>query len=135
MDTYTVEFRIEGSTLVPSNVSKVLELDPCQTREKAANKNGKRYRTPFWSFDAISTEENYVEKEWELLEEGLLFLLSKLLPKRDLIHSNFGEYKLYLWCGYFKESFDGGPTFSPDLLAKLAEFGTELILRTYQHDD
>ena len=135
MDTYTVEFRIKGSVLVPSEVSKVLGLHPCQTRDMAANKNSKRYRDPFWAYDGISSEINFVEQEWKSLEEGLLFLLDKLLPKCDLIRSNFGEYKTYLWCGHFKQSFDGGPTFSPNLLKKLADFGTELIIRTYQHSE
>jgi len=116
MDTYTVEFRIEGNQLVPSEITRILELEPCQTRDIAANKNSKRYRNPFWSYDGMATETNFVEQDWQSLEEGLMFLLEKLSPKRNLIQTKFSEYNTYWWCGHFQESFDGGPTFSPELL-------------------
>ena len=132
MDTYTVEFRIETSTLSASEVTEVLGLIPSQTSDtNTLNKN----RKPFWSYDGISTEANYISKEWESLEEGLLFLLEKLLPKRDLIQSHYGEYKKYLWCGFFQDSYNGGPTFSPLVLNKLADFNVELILKTYHNID
>lgn len=135
MDTYTVEFRIKGPALIPSDVSSVLGLAPSQTRERSANDNSKRHRNPFWAFDGVSSENKFVEQDWNSLEEGLTFLLEKLLPKRELIRSNFGEYKMFLWCGYFKDSFDGGPSLSANLLTKLAEFGVELIVKVYQHDE
>lgn len=134
MDTYTVEFRIEGSLLVPSEVTKILGLHPCHTSDIKTVKNKKKYRKPFWSYDGISSENNFIEQEWNSLEDGLLFLLEKLLPKSELIRSQFDEYRTYWWCGFFQQSFNGGPTFSPNLLKKLADFGAELIIRNYRHD-
>lgn len=132
MDTYTVEFRIEGPALIPSDVTTALGLQPCIIADDVTNNSSKRSRDPFWSYDGISTESDFVEQEWKSLEEGLSFLLDKLLPKRDLIRARFGEFKTYLWCGRFQESFDGGPIFSPDLLRKLAEFGVALMISSYK---
>lgn len=128
MDTYTVEFRIEGSTLIPQEVTKNLEVNPSQTSD--TNKINRK-REPFWAYDGFSTETDYVGKEWESLEEGLQFLLNILLPKQNLIHSQFAEYKKYWWCGFFQESFDGGPSLSPELLKQLANFNVELMIRTH----
>lgn len=131
MDTYSVEFRLQGSELVPSNVTKILRLSPCRTIEKGTQKPGNRILVPLWSYDGVSSESNYVEKEWESLEDGLEFLLNSLWPKRSLLYSNFGAFDMYWWCGHFQHSFDGGPTFSPALLRRLAEFGAKLILSNY----
>jgi len=85
MDTYTVEFRIEDQSLIPSEITNILKLNPCQTIDTIANINSKRKRIPFWAYDGISTENNFIEQDWKSLEEGLLFLLDKLLPKSNLI--------------------------------------------------
>lgn len=134
MDTYTVEFRIDGSNLVPSDITEILGLKPCLYRDTSENVNSKRYRMPFWSYDGISSEDNFKEQEWGSLEEGLQFLLEKLLPKRDLIQSKLKNYNSYWWCGFFQQSFNGGPTFSPELLRKLADFGVKLIIKNYRND-
>ena len=127
MDTYTVEFRIEGLSLVPSEVTKTLELIPSLTSAYQANKN----RKPFWGYDGVSSENNFIERKWLSLEEGLEFVLDKLLPKNELIKSEFSQYKTYLWCAHFQESFNGGPRFSPKLLKKLSDFDTEVIIKTH----
>jgi len=132
MDTYTVEFRIEDSNLLPSEVTNTLGLSPSQTSDtNTINK----HRKPFWAYDGVSTEKNYISKEWESLEEALLFLLDKLLPKYDLIQSQFGECEKYWWCGHFQNSYNGGPTFSPFLLKQLADFNIKLILKTYHNHE
>ncbi|HIQ47634.1 MAG TPA: DUF4279 domain-containing protein [Sulfurovum sp.] len=124
IDTYTVEFRITGSFLRASEITELLALSPSQTTFANSNEN-------IWSYDGVSTENNFVEQEWKSLEEGLIFILDKLLPKKDLIESNLKESKKYLWCGCFQETLAGGLTFSPRLLNKLSEFNTELIIRNY----
>lgn len=135
MDTYTVEFRIQGSTLNPSEVTKSLGLEPSLTWDMATIARSNRNRKPLWSYDGISTETTFVEQEWKSLEEGLLFLLDKLLPKRKLIQEEFREYDKFWWCGHFQDSFDGGPTFSPKLLRMLADFGVELIISNYRSNE
>jgi hypothetical protein len=52
-----------------------------------------------------------------------------------LIRSNYSEYKIYWWCGYFQQSFDGGPAFSPELLKKLSDFGATLMIRNYRYKE
>lgn len=82
MDTYTVEFRMEGLELQPFEITETLGLVPCQTIE--ANK-----------------------------------------------HIN----KRYFWCASFQESFDGGVSLSSDLLKKLADFNSELIISNYHGEN
>jgi hypothetical protein len=127
MHRYTVEFRIEGAALVPADVSAKLGLEPCQVREGVARRNA------LWSYDGAA--ESTQRKEWESLEEGLLYLLERLLPKQGVIQANFGGFDMYWWCGHFQQSFDGGPTLSPELFRKLADFGVPLILDNYFSDE
>ena len=134
MDTYTVEFRIEGSSLIPSIITKTLELTPSQTENIGDSINPKRKNNALWSYNGISSEENFIEQKWETLEEGLLYILEKLQPKADIIQNKLNIYKRYLWCGHFQESFSGGPKFSPKLLKKLSDFETELIISNYRSE-
>ena len=134
MDTYTVEFRMEDLSLVPSEITKILKLNPCQTRDSNTNIN-KRNPNALWAYDGIYFDNNSLAYKWKTLEEGLLFILDKLEPKLHLIESDFVRYKRYFWCAHFQESFDGGPRFSTDLLKRLASFNTELIINNYYSDD
>lgn len=131
---YTVEFRIEGLLLTPSAVTHKLGLEPCQERIAGSSLSAERRQlNALWAYDGFSVELNST-REWQSLEEGLLFLLQKLLPLRDLISSNFGEFNMYWWCGHFQDSFNGGPVFSVELLDKLSEFGVPLYLENYFSD-
>lgn len=126
MHRYTVSFRIDGEELFPSEVTKTLNLQPCQIRENPPREGvGKRFR-PLWSYSGAVPNQ-----EWQSLEQGILYVLEDLTPKRDLIWSSFGNFNLYWWCGHFQSSFDGGPTFSSELFRKLAHFGAKLYLDTY----
>jgi len=134
MDTYTVEFRIEGTLLIPSEVTNKLGLNPCYVENIGDSINKKRKNIALWSYDGISSEKNFIEQEWKTLEEGLLYILEKLQPKLDIIQTEFSTHKRFLWCGYFQESFNGGPKFSPKLLKKLSDFETELIISNYRSE-
>ena len=134
MDTYTVEFRMEGLELQPFEITETLGLVPCQTIE--ANKHiNKRNLNALWAYDGVYFEDNSPSYEWKNLEEGLLFVLGKLEEKLQLIESDFFMYKRYFWCASFQESFDGGVSLSPDLLKKLADFNSELIISNYHGED
>jgi hypothetical protein len=128
VDTYTVEFRIESRVLVPSEVTSLLNLQPSQTRDINITEGSNTRHIPLWAYDGFNVESNH---EWESLEDGLIYLLDQLQPKKDLIWSKFGEFDMYWWCGHFQQSFDGGPTFSPKLFIRLADFGVPLILKNY----
>jgi len=126
MHKYTVELRIEGAALIPSEVTKKLNLQPCQIRENTVVSSDRRNPNALWCYSGAVANQ-----EWNSLEDGLLYLLDELLPKHDLIQENFGEFSIYWWCGHFQQSFDGGPTFSSELFRKLAEFGVPLTLDNY----
>lgn len=129
MHKYTVAFRIEGEVLVPSEVTEKLGLHPTHVRETPHSKNNVK-RNSLWSYSGST-----LQIEWDSLESGLLHLLEELVSKKNLIDSNFKQFDKYWWCGHFQRSFDGGPTFSPELLRKLADFGVPLILDNYFSDD
>lgn len=131
VDTYLIEFRIEGATLSPQNATETLGLQPCLTRESAVGIAAGRFESAMWSFDGISSQSVGDQKEWLSLHSGLDFLLELLLPKLELIQSNFGHHDMYWWCGHFQESFDGSSTFPTELLRKLAQFGAPVILTSY----
>jgi hypothetical protein len=130
MDTYTIEFRIEDLSLNPSDVTRLLELNPCQIRD-SNNRINKRNLNALWAYDGIYFEKDSPSYEWRTLEEGLLFILDKLEPKLHLIETNFFMYKRYFWCAHFQESFDGGTVLSTQLLKRLANFNTELVVKNY----
>jgi len=134
IDTYTIEFRIEGLELQPLKVTNILELNPCQTRDMHTCIN-KRNPNALWAYDGVYFENNSPAYNWKTLEEGLLFILDKLESKLDLIETNFFMYKRYFWCANFQKSFDGGVSLSPQLLKRLADFNTELIISNYHIEE
>jgi len=93
MHKYTVEFRVDGIALIPSEVTALLGLQPCQVREAGidgARKNGGK---SLWAYDGFGLGTNS-KHEWESLESGLLFLLEKLLPKKNQIELNFSNFDI-----------------------------------------
>jgi len=69
------------------------------------------------------------------LEDGLLTVLGDLSLLKDRIVSCYSQFDMYWWCAHFQNSFDGGPTFSVELLEELAKFGVPLYLDNYFFDD
>jgi len=131
MNKYSVEFRIEGMGVSPTQITSEICLRPCSTRDvgEPRGKSGTNDKG-LWSFDGNS-DHPQSPREWESLEDGLLYVIEQLRPKLDRIRNYSSRHDVYWWCGSFQDSFDGGPTFSPLLLSKLAEFGIPLILTNY----
>jgi Domain of unknown function (DUF4279) len=127
---YTVEFRIFSATLDPAEITRELALQPCQIRIEGALGPGGRAEDGMWAFDGAGGSIN-----WESLEDGLNFVLDKLWPLREIIAKYKSSGKLIWWCGNFQSSFDGGPTLSVDLLARLGEFGADLFIDNYFSSD
>jgi hypothetical protein len=132
MHKYTVQFRIEGRLLVPSDVTKNLGLNPCQVR--LANEQSKRRKKALWAYDG-SVVDSAQCKEWDSLEDGLVSVLGDLALVRDRIMTDYGQFDMCWWCGHFQSSFDGGPKFSVSLLEELAKFGVPLYLDNYFFED
>jgi len=60
-----------------------------------------------------------------------LFLIEKLMPKKELLDTKFKAYEKYLWCGNFQEDIESCTSFSPLLLEKLSSFGYRIYLNNY----
>ena len=128
MHEYTVEFRIYGKELNPSDVTKDLALTPSLIQEIDHKLGTKRVEQSLWAFNAYKDDE---AKIWGSLDKGLEFLLKKLIPLKSKIDIYKSKYDLVLWCGHFQSSFDGGPTLSPDVLKLLSKFGVKLFIDNY----
>jgi hypothetical protein len=130
MHEYTVEFRMYGESLDPESISNELGLSPSIVRHIGDKWIGKEvWDQACWGYDGAHEPDGI--SHWDSLEEGLNFLISKLLPHKNKIGYYNSIYELELWCGHFQSSYNGGPTFSPDLLRKLADFGVSLVIDTH----
>lgn len=130
MHEYTVEFRIFGKELVPSDVTNELGLQPSQVRNAGDRRDSHTsWQESLWAYDGCPASSGV--KTWDSLEDGLRFVLLKLSPLKDKINSYSPRFGVIFWCGHFYSSFNGGPTLSPGVLRLLGEFGVEVFIDTY----
>jgi len=128
MHSYKIELRIVGGELDPETVTRALGLSPSQIRRKGEKRGASSTWTKnMWAFDVLPRSGH----DWPQLEDGLTVLVEKFNPVRAKIHSFADSNEVYIWCGHFTSSFDGGPTLSPVVLSALANFGVQLMLDTY----
>ncbi len=118
---YTVEFTILGPQLQPDLITQELGLQPCQIRTRVQRFPG-RNEESLWAYNGTDSSS----LEWETLEEGLDFVLTRLWPHLPVIE----RYRIW-WCGHFQSSFDGGPQLSANILRRLADFGTDVFIDTH----
>ncbi len=126
----TATFRAFDKSLDPAAVSALLGLEPTSSARRgeertSTSRTGERLVHGAWR-----------EGGWLLssrlpraltLEEHLHALLDLLEPRAEAVATLRGRgYRVDLYCGYFQRSGQGGPTFSPTLLARLAQLGLEL---------
>lgn len=134
MREYTVEFRILGKDLVPSAITDDLGLEPALIRNAGEPRDSNtRWEEALWAYDGHPPSLR--NKAWDSLEDGLRFVLEKLWPFKDKIHSYKSRFRLILWCGHFYSSFSGGPTLSPALMRLLGEFGVELFIDNHSCEE
>jgi hypothetical protein len=50
---------------------------------------------------------------------------------REALENYKREYNTILWCGHFADDANTSFALSPDILAKLGEFGVEVFVDTY----
>ena len=133
MHIYTVELRVSGKDLDISKITTALRLQPTNTRLKGEKLGQlKALKESMWGFDVRPVRG---KQEWESLETALNAALGRFRPKKLLLRKLAHRYDVYLWCGHFTSSFDGGPRLSPKLLRGLADLGVELVLDTYCSGD
>src|SRR4051794_6848538 len=114
MHKYTVELRIAGKDLDLSRVTAALKLQPTNTRVKGEKLGRSRVAgESMWGFDVRSSRGR---QDWESLENALKAAVGRFRPKKLALKTLARRYDVYLWCGHFTTSFDGGPRLSPNLL-------------------
>ena len=130
MHTYSVALRISGPDLDLTEASDALKLDPTQTRVigQPIHSSDRVWPESMWEYEVRPAGGVVV---WDSLEEGLRTVISTFVPCERELRKYQRRYKVFLWCAHFSASFDGGSTFSPQLLKILGDFGVELILDTY----
>ena len=127
---YVVRLWVRGKDFDPTTVSDLLELDPSATTkagEKLPNRRNTIAPITSWSYNEKDDDEY-----WSSLEEGLLSMTALLLPRKKELAELAAKYEVFIGCGVFKGSFDGGPSFSSRLLRELGDLGIELWMDIYQ---
>ena len=126
---YTVELRFSGSGLVCDEISARLGLSPAITWVgPAASAPGGRGK-PIWAYNGQG--EPGFQSEWKSLDDGLTFLVGRLLPLRMTVFDIARVHSGVWWCGHFQSAFDGGPMLSAQTLDQVASFGLPLFIDNY----
>jgi hypothetical protein len=125
-DEYVVRLWIRGKDLDPKLITERIGLAPTvSTRRGDVLRGTKRAPIGSWAF------EERPGGSWDTLEEGLLSLAAILLPLKETIAALSSEYEVFLGCAVLKNSFEGGPEFSPALFRTLAELGLQMNLSCF----
>jgi uncharacterized protein DUF4279 len=130
---YTVELRLSGDQLEPSEISSRLGLHPSNASSPGQNQLRTRKRRPYWAYNGQG--EIGFQPEWTWLEDGLKFLLSNLGKKKSEVIALAHQFDGLWWCGHFQASFDGGPKLSPQLLSELGSYEIPLSIDNYFSDE
>jgi hypothetical protein len=129
MHEYSVALRISGVKLDPAEVTARLGLIPTQVRIAGQPRPGGKsvWDEAMWEYEVWADGKS----AWSSLEEGLRTLLSAFRLSNEILEHYQRSFRVFLWCGHFSSSFDGGPTFSSTMLQQLGDFGVESCLDTY----
>jgi hypothetical protein len=121
-------FRIFGDTLIPEEIRQKIGLDATFTGIKGEPKhpNSSRYvnRTSIWILKCPL-------KDLLPMEDHLNWLLDRLEPKLDVIHSLAEEFSVDFFCGYSSGNGQGGFALDSAMLVRLAKLGVRLELDLY----
>ncbi len=132
MHRYTVELRIVGTDLDPEQVTNDLGILATRIRRKGEPRSKtSKWAESTWAFEVLPPGQD----DWSSLEDGLNALLGVAFPIRSRLGQYSATNRIFLWCGHFTSSFDGGPVLTPKLLKSLADMGVELILETHCVND
>ena len=129
MHKYTVALRISGETLDAPALTQALGIEPTHAVRVGEARLRGLAQKPLWSFEVFPTGSG----EWDSLEDGLQALLRVFASRIATIRQLQQQFEVFLWCGHFSSSFDGGPRLSAQMLKTLGDFGVELYLDSYSH--
>jgi len=124
-DGYVVRLWVTGVDLDPDSITNRLGLEPTSKARRGEVLHRKAVPVGSWSFNERPDDD------WESLEEGLLSMTRILLPLKGELAAISTEYDVFLGCAMFKESFEGGPSFSVKLFHALAELGLPMNLSSF----
>jgi hypothetical protein len=128
MHTYTVSLRISSAELDVGQVTIELGLAPTQTRKVGARKSADAaWDKALWELEVFPEGL----PDWDSLEHGLAALLKIFVPHTKLLKEYSKTHDVFIWCGHFSSSFDGGPHLSAEILKALGDFGVPLWLDAY----
>jgi len=121
-------FRVYGDTLRPDEVTRTLALEPTNMGLKGellSYSPGKSpLRISLWMLKSPLSEH-------ESLDLHLQHLLDLLEPKREEIRELAKHFDIDFFCGFSSENGQGGCTFEPTLLERLAKLGVTVVLDLY----
>jgi hypothetical protein len=105
-------------------------MEPTQVRIKGQARPGGKsvWDESMWEYEPTPSGG---DREWRTLEEGLRAVISLFASRQQLLRDYQQRFRVFVFCGHFTSSFNGGPTFAPSLLKELGDFGVELFLDTY----
>jgi hypothetical protein len=124
---YTVALRISGERLDIDALTRQLRVQPTQIVKVGDVRRGSPSKKAIWSHEVFSQAGT----SWTSLEDGLMALIAVFEPRKQAIELLQQEFEVFLWCGHFSSSFDGGPQLSPHAFKALASLGVTLYLDTY----
>ncbi len=126
MHRYTIELRLTGPTLDPAHITAQLGLTPTTQWKIGETANPKHRDKALWAYAPAGEC-----RPWPDFESMTSALLDELRPVQQKLAELRAEHEAFFWCGHFDSSFDGGPSFSPELLRALAEFAIPLYIDTH----
>jgi hypothetical protein len=126
-DEFRVRLSILGNDLDPEAVSLKIGLVPTYSAKRGDRIKDRKavLKRGVWYLDERPTDH------WDNFENGLTSMIALLLPYKKKLIVLSATYDVQIVGTIFKEAFDGGPTFSPSLLQKLAKLGLPLSLDCY----
>lgn len=128
MHTYTVSLRISSTALDVGQVALELGLAPTKTRTVGERRSADTvWDEALWELEVFPKGL----RDWDSLEHGLAALLKVFVPHTKLLKEYSKTHDVFIWCGHFSSSFDGGPHLSAEILKALGDFGVPLWLDTY----
>jgi hypothetical protein len=128
MHNYTVSLRISSAALDVGQVTRELGLAPTQTRKVGERKSADEvWDKALWELEVLPKGR----MDWDSLEAGLAALLTIFVPHTEALQEYSKKHDVFIWCGHFSSSFDGGPHLSAGILGALGEFGVPLWLNAY----
>lgn len=131
MHEYTVGLRISGGEVDEPEISEMLGMKSSvffKKGEPLAPQLQDEHCTSTWSFHFDPPVGKPV---WPSLEDGLRYMIERLLPKNDILLKLKKRYSMIGYCGHFGSGFGGGPSITPETLGVLSQLGLTLTIKTY----